>query len=473
MVLSLPVIVLAVVALIVGLYIVSRPTGTLVSLAILISIFVNLAGYSFLTYDISGSKRSLPGVDIITYLPPLLLVVTIVVVVSRLGNPLTAYLRRNLDVLCLAGFAIVSTAFAIDQPRAAQYSIWLAAAAVTTLIYFFILGSRFSSEDWGAHMAGLLFIGYAPFLLLVVAGASNFDGRIQAMYSSKLFWTYAASIVIPAVLVLSRRLRPEAGLKVVGKIPWIVLAAAALFSAGVLLLSAKRNPIGSTALVILLYLTFGSSSQLRAGFSKTSRFLVLGAGIVLVVWQLSPLADRTWDRFEKMSDPTRNTSVQSREQIIENGLDVFKRFPVFGVGVANGKRAIQAYHPHEETANLNLHNTLLGVLLETGLVGLLLFAVVASRSLYLIFRSRDRHFGLDWLLLAVPPALVSLTEYNLTPGQAMFWPLLLAMLAPRAVLVAPVRARRSPAGRLDKRPVIGSAGRGAGATTQTPTSESL
>ncbi len=434
---SLAAAVLALATLALGLFVLSRSSSTLVNLAILISIVVNLAGYSFLTYDAGGAKRIVPGGDIITFMPPILLVATIVVVFLRIGSPLARYVRRNADVLLLAFSAILSTFFALDQPRAAQYSIWLAVSVVAALVYFFLLGAKYRCEDWGAHMAGLLFIGNAPFLVLVASGASNFDGRIDVLYSSKLFWTYAASIVVPAVLVMSRRLRPKAGWQVLAKIPWPVLAAIAMFAAGVLLLSGKRNPIGSTALVVVLYMTLGSRSQLRAGFSSTMRMLVLSAGIVLVAWQLSPLADRTWERFEKLTDPRRNTSVQARKEIMENGLDVFARYPVFGVGIANGRNAIKRYHPNDETTGLNLHNTLLGILVETGLVGLLLFTLVSVRTIYLLVKYGHTHFKVDWMLLSIPPALVSLTEYNLTPGQAMFWPLLLILVAPRALLALP------------------------------------
>ena len=162
--------------------------------------------------------------------------------------------------------------------------------------------------------------------------------------------------------------------------------------------------------------------------------VVVGAILTGVVLWAIPRAERTVSRFTRVADEEReDLSVEARKMIIRDGLYVFSKYPVFGVGITNGKRATRALLPSSEVAGNSLHNTLLGVLVEFGAVGLVLFLIVVARSVQLFFQAPGSEFKLDILLLAIPPGLICLTEYNLAPGQAMFWPLWLALLAPRAL----------------------------------------
>jgi len=73
-----------------------------------------------------------------------------------------------------------------------------------------------------------------------------------------------------------------------------------------------------------------------------------------------------------------------RPEMYAGALEIFKDFPIFGVGLGECEKLIPAYVP-EARMHLHIHNTFLEVLLETGMVGLLTFLwvfIVFFRSMF-------------------------------------------------------------------------------------------
>ena len=84
-----------------------------------------------------------------------------------------------------------------------------------------------------------------------------------------------------------------------------------------------------------------------------------------------------------------NQNAIQRIVFFEDGLKLFRKSPIFGSGIGafqNGVASVQSFHYETKYA----HNHYIETLVETGVVGLLLFAGVLVTSLIAVIRSRRR-----------------------------------------------------------------------------------
>jgi len=156
---------------------------------------------------------------------------------------------------------------------------------------------------------------------------------------------------------------------------------------------------------------------------------------VFVAWRVLPQAEVTLNRIEKTFDTSRDGSTQERLEIWRNSMTTIMANPAVGVGLDNGRQASEAFAATSGVAGYGLHNTYLAVLVEMGVLGAFFFLILLIRS-FNLWRTRCSK-SLKWtiVLLACTPLLLGMVEYNLTPGQFMFWPLWIVILFPRIGLV--------------------------------------
>ena len=105
-----------------------------------------------------------------------------------------------------------------------------------------------------------------------------------------------------------------------------------------------------------------------------------------------------------------NQSVMQRLVYFEDGMKLFKRSPVIGLGLGafeNGVKSVQSYYYETKY----LHNHYLQTLLDTGIVGLLLFVGIFAACGVSIWRAR-RKDGFDPMVSALGGALVFMAAHG-------------------------------------------------------------
>jgi len=75
--------------------------------------------------------------------------------------------------------------------------------------------------------------------------------------------------------------------------------------------------------------------------------------------------------------------------LVKETIEVIRRYPFFGVGLGNGVRALLDYYFFEGAPHFfsGVHNAFLGIALEVGLIGLLIFLLFLYFSLRLIVKA--------------------------------------------------------------------------------------
>ncbi|HIE54961.1 MAG TPA: O-antigen ligase domain-containing protein [Chromatiaceae bacterium] len=146
-------------------------------------------------------------------------------------------------------------------------------------------------------------------------------------------------------------------------------------------LTASRTAVLST--VPFFWFVLGSTTQL-----KLPSRLLLAVGMVGALFFLRPLVPQTSiDRLSTTSGELTEGDLNGRRQLWEVGIEAFLERPITGAGsgvfktIADGKVA---------------HNTYLSILTETGIIGLLFFAIMIVTAVYQI-RYQNKLLAVLWL----------------------------------------------------------------------------
>ena len=426
-----------------------QPPYRVVAGVLFFAMFLNLAAYSFLSYGAGGMETNSQA-GFITYFRQPLVWLAVGLVLMKQGRTFLRFLRLNGDVVIFGLATVLSALFAFKKTSALLYGLWMLGALLTILAFLCVLGTRIPRQQWSERIAWLLLAANLPMILLVVPEIGSYQpgSRLQAAFSSnRPVYAYSCVVSFVALLVLERQRGHPNASRFLRNMPTAALTVAGIAVLVPLLLSAKRSAILVAALGLVVY-TFSTASS--TGTKKSVgllRTVTVAAVMAVAAWYALTVSQATQSRFERLSDEKRNTSVTARFEIIENGLDVYARYPVFGVGLLNGREATKVIAPYSVLAGYGLHNTYLGVLVETGTVGALVFLVLLFRSYRLFRRISSSTFKADIVLLALPGVLISVTEYSLTPGQALFWPLWITLLLPRIALVSRLHKPKRRVGR--------------------------
>jgi O-antigen ligase len=171
-------------------------------------------------------------------------------------------------------------------------------------------------------------------------------------------------------LWLNRRaisqLWPKFWQKWFGKI--IVICAILSFSA--VILTNSRSGMAGTILFVAL------SAFRGKGFFKKLGYILLGVALLVMIWQFVPEENKNRFRTIWDSDAGPQSATASAEGRIEGfyaGLEMFKRFPLTGVGIGN---FIEYRYNYVDGVGLRSHNLIGQLLGETGLLGAIAFIIM-------------------------------------------------------------------------------------------------
>lgn len=194
--------------------------------------------------------------------------------------------------------------------------------------------------------------------------------------------------------------------KLIVLISLIVLLAAILFSQ-------TRSVWVGIIVSLLLFLIFFKP--------KTLLYLIPAAFILVYI-----IPESVKHRMISIFD-LKNHSNQDRIHMMYTGINIFKAYPLTGVGCNNIEKVYSEYqHPSATQANPHLHNNVLQILAERGVFALIsLLAAFISILVSLILRIRrtqdlEKWIGIGALFVFIGFLTAGLFEYNFGDSEIKF-----------------------------------------------------
>src|SRR5262245_27617519 len=151
-----------------------------------------------------------------------------------------------------------------------------------------------------------------------------------------------------------------------GAIRVLAIAYFALAPIGILLTAARGAFLA--AVVSLSIVPLSLASQLRLLFRVT-------AVVVLIVLAVIPtVPTESWERIATIpAELAGKGTMTERKEIWAAGLRAFPEHPLLGVGAGAFGKAVESTQTTRFNSTLNPHNTMIGLLVEHGVIGLLPF----------------------------------------------------------------------------------------------------
>jgi len=414
---------------------------------ILISIILNVANSSFLTYDIAGNRTNSQLGDVIAALRlPIVFLGLLIFFGSSSSKSRSAFFRINRDIVLFALVPWISIIFAPDKINASFYTLWHTSIFILILYFFFMASKIYRPSEIIFHVARLLIYGnilVLPFLIFDIDKV--FQGNeLEMIYSNRTFYPYCLLTVIGSSLIILHfrkflpfEVKKSFLLKFNSNFYYLLIAVCTLF----ILASGRRAPLLVEIGLILYFISFHWGRLPVARFLSVSISLLLLFAIILNAQSfidkykqdfasLNRLSLVRYDSEEGLVEADYTQSLAVRAELVTSYSKIVADYPVFGVGLYNGRIMHRQYYGSWILANFSTHNTYLGILVETGWVGFIIFLVILIRSGRYIIRANAFHRRLV-LLLFIPALMINFNEFNSLGGQVFFWPTVLAVILPR------------------------------------------
>jgi O-antigen ligase len=191
--------------------------------------------------------------------------------------------------------------------------------------------------------------------------------------------------------------------------------------------SGNRGSVLGMSVLFAVYLLGGTIR--RRSFARYAIGLIAGV-LVAQSYIQSFTANRYRTLFEQQE---LSSSDQLRAQIYKANWEYGLQHPVLGGGLLTAAVEVAESVPGAP-AGYAAHSTYMEMISEMGLAGFAIFVIIAGRSLWLLWQRPEwRDVRTYVLMLGLPVLIMAATESDLTPGQALFFPLWLAILLPRGM----------------------------------------
>ena len=210
---------------------------------------------------------------------------------------------------------------------------------------------------------------------------------------------------------------------------FIYLALLAIITLFIFLLTAK---MAIASIFILLSVAFYLLGKQILGKSKTIFIIVLGNVVAIAIMLSLPYTRERLKLLFTYNEVSYENSVNSRQEIWKAAIEVAQNNWLVGTGTGDAEEELIAAYQRNNfqlgvDEKYNAHNQYLQILVETGIVGLLLFIAYLIWCLRLAIRSRN-HLYLVFLLLW----MVNITTESMLETQSgvvffSFFNVLLAM----------------------------------------------
>lgn len=181
-----------------------------------------------------------------------------------------------------------------------------------------------------------------------------------------------------------------------GLLRWTVAAALVTIIPAILLTASRTALVAALVALVFALLTWrGADVAYRVATALGILALALGPFL------LAPAPQRT--RLQTLPSELNRGTLHGRTRIWKAGLKAFKRRPICGVGSGAYPEAVAPMlgRPSVPGAQYVAHNTFLSILVETGLIGFALFALLGVLLAFFIAGMRAPERTLWGVMLAV------------------------------------------------------------------------
>jgi O-antigen ligase len=304
----------------------------------------------------------------------------------------------SFGLCCLTAFAILASLIAnFSDTLAAKGLIGVAVETLKILslwLQFYICVNAVESRDdfrlalktWLVGSAGVSAIGIYGSLSYQMTGVENEYAlmfRAQGtLGDANLFASYLALSIVLGILLwqIDQRARK-----------WIV-PVMAILAAGIFF-SASRGTMMSLSCVLALLAAVSMTWRARL-IAVASVFVVVGA-VAAIPGRDDLLASTPYtERLATATTNVNDEAASDRKQLWDDAWERFRTSPFFGVGRGNF-RPLDEPDPTQTGA---VHDTFLGIASETGILGVIAFALAFSRYAIALaidrWSSRGRRFPL-------------------------------------------------------------------------------
>ncbi len=218
---------------------------------------------------------------------------------------------------------------------------------------------------------------------------------------------------------------------------WVQLAITFL----TVLLSASRTGFLACCLASLIApLTFRYLSGRQRG-------VLAAAFAVSAIGGLALIPATSWKRLSTIGAEVRSGSLNSRSMIWNAGLATFREHPVAGIGVAAYPRGVEPLLGYPKGWRIVAHNSFLSVLVETGMVGFILFLGFLAFLVAAIWRMPGFERTVWGMAMLIWTVGVSTLTWEMRKPTWLLFALILAMArALSQPVIRTVAPRSRPAG---------------------------
>jgi O-antigen ligase len=258
---------------------------------------------------------------------------------------------------------------------------------------------------WGCSLCALLHIAGVGVVELDkgIEGRSSIFGENANVMGA----TYAVAVTAMIGLGMSREWKLRRRIALLPLIAVVAIGLAKTGSRGGVLIL-----LMGIAILIFQGRSFGSRTK------RFAVFLLIGALLAGIAWQI-PTAMKRFERLDRSNLDRQETRVRMMPVLA----DIFSRSPLYGSGPA-GYESELAWRamPHRIKYQLtaNAHNLFWKLLVETGVIGLLLFAAGIRPALVGAWRARLHSWGSLPLALILPQVIAGIAFMD-PSHHLVFW----------------------------------------------------
>ena len=334
-------------------------------------------------------------------------------------------LVENFDIAIFVIWAAIGSLISSSPLVSFAYAAWLGA----TLLFLLILTQCF--EDPLAMTQAIdraLLVGYAlPVLLGIVAIPQYLAGdqRLMGDLDTKQMFAWSAVVVIACMVSLANdgRRRDASSFLLRASVTVTVVSICVIC----IIFSGNRAAVVGLGIMCLVYFLGGVTR--RKAFARYAVALIAG---VLVAQ--SYVQSVTADRYRTLvGQDALSSSDELRVRLWKANWNYGIEHPVLGGGLVTASVDVAAT-VSDLPEGFSPHSTYLEIMSEMGVVGLGIFLVMAVRSARMLWSRREwSTVRLHVIMIGAPVVVIAAVQSNLTPGQPLFFPLAVALIAPRAL----------------------------------------
>ena len=396
----------------------SRVTTRSVAVAaLLVLMFLNVLNYS--------SAREIGNGLRIAYARLPVLVIALLLLINQFRGRLSALLVENYDVALFVAWAAIGSILSTNPLISFAYAAWLGAS----LLFLLVLVHCFREPAFMLRAIDktVLAVYAFPVVLGVMAIPEYLAGglRLSGDLDVRQVFAWSAVVVIAAMMNIAslERRRGRTSLLWHGPVNATILAVCIVC----IVFSGNRGSVLGLGVLFLVYLLGGTIR--RRSFARYAIGLIVGV-LVAQSYIQSFTAKRYRSLFEQQD---LSSSDQLRAQIYKANWKYGLQHPILGGGLLTAAVEVAKSVPGAP-AGYAAHSTYMEMISEMGLAGFAIFLIVGGRSLWLLWQRPEwRELRTYVLMLGLPVLIMAATESDLTPGQALFFPLWLAILLPRGM----------------------------------------